>query len=92
MPEYVKVRLLKMRDRRITKDGIIIIKAQQYRTQERNKQDALHRLELFIQSAAVSKKIRKSTKPSRRINRRRLENKAHRGKLKSLRGRVSVPR
>ena len=83
-----KERLLKLKDSRITKDGIIIIKAQQHRTQEQNKQEALQRLQQLIQKVTVTPKKRKPTKPSRSANKKRLERKAKRGKLKSTRGNV----
>ncbi|MGF1521197.1 MAG: alternative ribosome rescue aminoacyl-tRNA hydrolase ArfB [Leptolyngbyaceae cyanobacterium] len=81
-----KERLLSLRDGRITKDGIIIIKAQQYRTQEQNKEDALKRLQTLIRSVTAKPKKRKPTKPSRRATKKRLDSKARRGHLKALRG------
>ncbi len=84
-----KERLLNLSDRRITKDGIIIIKAQQHRTQEQNKEEALRRLQELIQSITVTPKKRKPTKPSRNAKKKRLESKAKRGQIKALRGKVS---
>lgn len=84
-----KERLLNLSDRRITKDGVIVIKAQQHRTQEQNKEDALKRLQLLIQSAAIVQTKRKPTKPSRSAQNRRIEEKTKRGEIKSLRGNVN---
>lgn len=86
-----KERLLNLGDRRITKDGIIIIKAQQHRTQEQNKEDALKRLQSLIQSVTVLPPKRRLTKPSRRAKNRRIDNKTKRGEIKALRGNVSQP-
>ncbi len=84
-----KERLLNLSDRRITKDGVIIIKAQQHRTQEQNKDDALKRLQLLIQSITVTIPKRKPTKPSRGAQNRRIDDKTKRGEIKALRGNVS---
>lgn len=83
-----KERLLNLGDRRITKDGIIIIKAQQHRTQEQNKEDALNRLQELLQSVTVVSKKRKLTQPSHSAKRKRLDSKAKRAQLKDLRGNV----
>jgi ribosome-associated protein len=80
-----KERLLNLSDRRITKDGIIIIKAQEHRTQDQNKDEALKRLQLLIKSVTVMPTIRKPTKPSRSAQNRRIENKAKRSEIKALR-------
>lgn len=84
-----KERLLNLSDRRITKDGIIIIKAQQHRTQEQNREDALKRLQELIKSVAIVPIKRKPTRPSRRAQERRIEAKAKRGEIKSLRGNIT---
>jgi len=89
LPEFYKQRLLGLRDKRISKEGVIIIKAQQYRTQEKNREDALDRLRDIIKAATVVQKVRRPTKPSKRSRQRRLESKSQRGKLKALRSRVS---
>lgn len=89
LPEVYKQRLLAQRDQRINKDGIIIIKAQQYRTQEKNKADALERLTDIIKNATVIQKARRPTKPSKSAKKKRADSKTQRGKLKQLRGRVS---
>ena len=88
LPAFYKERLLKLSDHRITKDGVIIIKAQQYRTQEQNKEDALLRLKELIQSAAVQQKVRRATKPTKSSQRRRMDKKSQRGQTKTLRGKV----
>jgi ribosome-associated protein len=84
-----KERLLNLSDRRITKDGVIIIKAQQHRTQEQNKEAALKRLQLLVQSVTVLPTKRKPTKPSRGAQNRRVDDKTKRGEIKALRGNVS---
>ena len=88
LPERYKEKLLNLRDHRITKDGVIIIKAQQYRTQEKNREDALRRLQTLIKSVAVTRKKRKPTKPSLGSKKRRLESKTKRSKTKVLRRKV----
>lgn len=83
-----KERLLNLNDSRITKEGVVIIKAQQHRTQEQNKADALDRLKALIQSVTTTAKKRKPTKPSKSAKKKRLDSKAKRGQIKSLRGNV----
>jgi ribosome-associated protein len=85
-----KERLLTLGDSRITKDGIIIIKAQQHRTQEQNREDALNRLQELIKSVTALPKTRKPTKPSRSAKKKRLDSKAKRGQIKSLRGNIDA--
>ena len=80
--------LLQLRDSRITVDGVVIIKAQQYRTQEQNRMDALERLAELIRSAGKSEKARRPTKPTLGSKKRRLEGKAKRGAIKAGRGKV----
>ena len=88
LPEIYKTKLLALSDQRISKDGIIIIKAQRFRSQEKNREDALNRLrELIVQSMAKQKK-RKPTRPSKNAKKKRMDNKTKHGKLKGLRGRV----
>jgi len=89
LPEFYKEGLLSLRDRRITKEGVIIIKAQQYRTQEKNREDALTRLQELVKSVAVVRKARRATKPTKGSQKRRMDSKTKRGRTKSLRGRVS---
>jgi len=88
LPEFYKERLLHTRDRRISTEGIIIIKAQQYRSQEQNRTDALNRLQELIMASIVTKKKRKPTRQSLGSKKRRLENKSKHGQLKSLRKKV----
>ena len=88
LPLLYKQRLLKLQDRRINKEGVIIIKAQQFRTQEKNRDDALERLQEIIKGVTVVQKKRKPTKPSKGSKERRLDSKTRRGKTKTLRGRI----
>ncbi len=85
LPPFYKEELLKLRDHRISGEGVITIKAQQYRTQERNRDDALERLRLLIQSVAVPRKKRRATKPTKGAHDRRIESKKRQGRLKALR-------
>jgi ribosome-associated protein len=89
LPDLYKQRLLIRQDQRITKDGIIIIKAQQFRTQEKNRADAFERLISIIRSSTITPKARRATKPSKNAKKRRTDNKTQRGKLKQMRARVS---
>tara|TARA_R110002111_G_scaffold1495_7_gene10321 strand:+ start:12139 stop:12543 length:405 start_codon:yes stop_codon:yes gene_type:complete len=88
LPELYKQRLLTLSDRRINKDGVIIIKAQQYRTQDKNKTDALNRLHDIINRVTVSRTVRRPTKPSKNAKNKRMDSKAKRGTLKQLRSRI----
>jgi ribosome-associated protein len=88
LPETIKNRLLTMRDRRISGDGIVIVKAQRFRTQEKNRADAIARLSELIDGACHEPKRRKATRPTLASKRRRLEDKTRRGQTKRLRGRV----
>ena len=88
LPETYKESLKKINDRRITSDGIIIIKAQRFRSQEKNRGDALDRLSALIRAASVTRQRRKPTKPTRNSQRKRVDSKTKRGQLKSRRGRV----
>ena len=89
LPDEYKARLLELRDQRITKDGVIIIKAQEFRSQEMNRGEALRRLKELVQSIAVLPVVRRPTRPTRSSQRKRMDSKARRGAIKSLRGRVS---
>ena len=89
LPDFYKHRLLHLRDRRISKEGVIVIKAQKFRAQEKNREDALKRLQELIQGVAIVQKVRKPTKASRSSQKKRLDSKTQRGKTKALRGRVS---
>lgn len=86
LPEEWKQRLLAFSDQRISDEGVVVIKAQHFRTQEKNREDALLRLKQLILTAVAVKKPRKATKPTKASNRRRLEGKALRGRVKSGRG------
>jgi ribosome-associated protein len=88
LPETYKESLKKINDRRITSDGVIIIKAQRFRSQEKNRSDALDRLSELITAASVTRQRRKPTKPTRNSQRKRVDSKTKRGQLKSRRGRV----
>ncbi|MEY4705535.1 MAG: Peptide chain release factor, class, partial [Nitrospirota bacterium] len=85
LPPFYKEELMKLRDNRISEDGVVTIKAQQHRSQEQNREDALTRLQELIQSVAIPRKKRKATKPTKGSKQRRLESKTKRGKLKTLR-------
>ncbi|PFG58437.1 ribosome-associated protein [Vibrio sp. ES.051] len=88
LPDFYKEQLLALSDTRITKDGVIIIKAQQFRTQEKNKEDALNRLQVLIKAAASQERKRIKTKPTRASQRRRLDNKNKQGTKKQQRKKV----
>ena len=89
LPETCKQRLLSLRDQRINSEGVIVIKAQQYRTQEKNREDALKRLRDIIRLALVVQKARRPTRPSKSAQQKRLDHKTLHGKTKAMRGRVS---
>ena len=88
LPDFYKERLLALRDSRITADGVIILKAQQYRTQEQNRADALERLVELIRSATKVEKARRPTRPTLGSKNRRLDGKSKRGAIKAGRGKV----
>ncbi|MFO7786600.1 MAG: alternative ribosome rescue aminoacyl-tRNA hydrolase ArfB [Halospina sp.] len=88
LPPFYKERLMALSDQRISKEGVVIIKAQSYRTLEQNKEDALQRLKTLIQGAVKQQKARRPTRPTRSAKRRRVESKTRRGKTKALRGKV----
>ena len=88
LPEAVKERLLALHDSRITQDGVVVIKAQQFRTQQQNRADALARLNALVNSVAVPPKARRATKPTYGAKMRRLEGKSQRSDTKALRGPV----
>ncbi len=89
LPDFYKQRLLALQDQRISSDGVIVIKAQRYRSQEKNREEALDRLRELIRSVLVTRKKRKPTKPSKATKEKRLEAKRQRGKIKRSRGKVS---
>jgi ribosome-associated protein len=88
LPETYKARLLMLKDQRISAEGVLIIKAQQYRSQLKNREDALNRLRELIISVTIPRKKRHATKPTKGSQERRLESKIKRGRDKSLRGKV----
>ena len=88
LPLDVKARLLALRDSRITQEGVVVIKAQQYRSQEQNRADALDRLNALVQSVAEPPRTRRATKPTYGSRQRRLQAKTQRGETKALRGKV----
>ena len=88
LPDKIKERLLGLHDQRITNDGIIVIKAQGYRSQDKNREDALKRLQQLIKSVMVVRKQRRATKPTRGSQLRRVDSKTRRGKVKGLRGKI----
>lgn len=88
LPEEIKERLLALRDARISKEGVIILKAQKHRTQEKNRDDALARLRDLIKKVLTPPKKRKATKPSKVSKLKRLDSKTKRGEVKTLRSKV----
>lgn len=84
-----KQRLLRVKDQRLSKQGVIVIKSQRYRSQDKNRLDALERLAEMIRKALIEKKPRTPTKPSKKSREKRLDQKARRGRLKESRGKVS---
>jgi ribosome-associated protein len=89
LPPQVKERLLALRDTRVTQEGVIVLKAQQSRSLEQNKEDALRRLQALVDGAAVVPEVRRPTRPTRGSQLRRLDAKARSGQVKALRGKVS---
>lgn len=92
LPEEVKARLLSRADQRITRDGVLVIKAQQHRSQDMNRQDALARLQALVEAARMPPLLRRPTRPSRSARQARLSQKAQRGELKASRCRNAVDR
>ncbi|KVC80265.1 peptide chain release factor I [Burkholderia ubonensis] len=88
LPPLLKERLLALSDQRITRDGVVVIKSQEHRTQERNREAALARLDALIRSIAVTPRARVATRPTRASKERRLEHKARRSVVKSGRGKI----
>lgn len=89
LPDFYKKKLLRLQDQRISKDGIIVIKARQHRTQEKNKAEAFDRLQGIIKSVAITPKKRKPTRPTLGSDKRRLDRKTKQGRQKALRGKVA---
>ena len=90
LPDFYKQRLLNRNDSRITRAGVIVIKAQRFRSQEQNRTEALRRLQEIIRTAAMVRRRRKPTRPSLSARQKRLDSKTRRGRLKTLRGRVGL--
>ena len=89
LPGAVKARLLALKDQRITRDGVVVIKAQQHRSQDMNREEALGRLQDLVDAVATPPKTRRPTRPTRSSKRKRLESKIRRGRIKQLRGKVN---
>jgi ribosome-associated protein len=92
LSDWLKVRLMHLKDNRITAEGILVLKAQQYRTQEANKKDAVARLHEIINAANQVKPTRYATRPSYGSKQRRLESKTQRGQIKQMRGKIATNR
>ena len=90
LPAWLKARLLVLNDSRLTRDGVLVIKAQQHRSQEMNREEALQRLHALVSGAAHVPKARKATRPSRASKKKRLESKIRRGRIKQLRGKFDL--
>lgn len=89
LPDQYKERLLALKDQRISKDGVIVIKAQRYRSQEKNRDEALERLRALVNQATETRKRRIPTRPKKSAKKKRLDSKSRRGKIKTLRGKVN---
>ena len=89
LPDFYKEQLLKLNDQRITKEGVVVIKAQEHRSQEQNREEALKRLQELIKSVVVLKRKRQPTKPTRSSQKKRLDSKTKRGQIKSNRGQIT---
>ncbi len=90
LSDWLKARLLHLKDSRINDDGVLVLKAQQYRTQEANKKDAVQRLHEIVNAANHVKPMRFATRPTRGATQRRLETKTQRGHIKQLRGKIAA--
>jgi ribosome-associated protein len=90
LPQVYKDKLLRLGDRRITKEGVIVLKAQRHRTQEKNRAEALDRLQELIRAVTVQRRRRRATRPSLASRQKRMDSKTRRGRLKRLRGKVSL--
>jgi len=91
LPDALKARLLALHDQRISADGVVVIKAQQHRSLERNREEALARLQALLVAAATLPRPRRATRPTRASQQRRLEGKAQRGGVKAGRAKVVLP-
>jgi ribosome-associated protein len=88
LPGHLKERLLRLNDQRITKEGVVIIKAQVHRSQEKNREEALRRLHEMVESISILPRMRRPTKPTRSSQEKRLEQKAGRSRIKSMRSKL----
>lgn len=89
LPDFYKARLLALRDKRITKEGVVVIKAQQHRSQDQNREEALRRLQQLVHSVITTPKKRRPTKPTRTAKKKRVEHKKQRGQVKARRKKVN---
>ena len=89
LSDWLKDRLLHLKDNRISDDGVLVLKGQQYRTQEANRKDAIRRLHEIVNAANQVKPVRYATRPTRGAQKRRLESKTQRGQVKQLRGKIA---
>jgi ribosome-associated protein len=89
LPDLIKDRLLKLNDQRITREGVVVIKAQQHRSQEKNRAEALGRLQALIRRAAATRRKRRPTRPTRSSREKRLEAKVKHGRLKAARAKIT---
>ena len=90
LPGWLKARLLQLKDQRLTREGVLVIKAQQHRSQDMNRAEALARLQRIVEDASRVPKPRRATKPTRASKRRRIEGKIRRGRIKALRGKAGL--
>lgn len=88
LPEHIKERLLALSDQRVTQDGVVVIKVQTHRSQEKNKEEALQRLQDMVAAVSVVPRSRRATKPTRSSQHKRLDKKSMRGQIKALRGKI----
>lgn len=89
LPDHLKERLLRLNDQRVTKEGVIVIKAQAHRSQEKNREEALQRLHEMVAGVAVLPRVRKPTKPTRSSQKKRVEKKILHGRTKAMRGKIA---
>jgi ribosome-associated protein len=90
LPEVYKTRLLKLNDQRITRDGVVVIKAQEYRSQEKNRMAALARLQQLIRRVVITPKRRRPTRPSLSAKQKRVDRKVRKGRIKALRAKLTI--
>jgi ribosome-associated protein len=88
LPDRYKQRLMALKDRRVSGDGIVVIKAQRFRSQDKNRADAMERLQALVDSVGETRKARRPTRPTRTARKKRMDSKTRRGRVKNLRGKV----